>query len=249
MKKHIVIHPDFLYLQNEIMTLPERFEREGNTITAIRNTIKIINIGGIPMNVKSFKIPHLINRIAYAYLRPSKAERSYKYANILLAKGISTPQPVAYIVFQNIFGITQSYYISLQENFDFEFRDLRKQNPPDMEKILREFTRFTWNFHQQGIYFIDHSPGNTLISRTQEHYNFSLVDLNRIKFTKISPRKGLRNFYRLNATDSMIDVIADEYAHLTHSNPAYMSSLLKKWTHQHDEQVMKRNRKKKRQET
>jgi hypothetical protein len=30
------------------------------------------------LNVKSFKIPHLINKIAYAWLRGSKAKYSYE---------------------------------------------------------------------------------------------------------------------------------------------------------------------------
>ena len=71
-----------------------------------------------------------------------------------------------------------------------------------------------------------------------------LVDLNRIKFMNISPFVGLKNFYRLNATDDMIDVIADEYARLTHSDAVEMTRLLKEWTHAHDEQVRRRKAKK-----
>lgn len=244
MKTTIVIHPDFEQYREEIMTLPVRFEREGETITAARNIIKTMSLRGIPVNVKSFKKPHLLNRLAYAYIRPSKAERSYKYAELLLANRIATPQPIAYIIRQNLFGILQSYYISLQQEFDFEFRALRIQNPPDMEQILREFTRFTHHFHSCGIYFIDHSPGNTLIHRAGNHYDFYLVDLNRIKFMHIDPFTGLHNFYRLNATDGMIDIIADEYAHLTNSNPQQMAAQLKEWTHDHDQKVMERNRRK-----
>ena len=72
-----------------------------------------------------------------------------------------------------------------------------------------------------------------------------LVDLNRIKFMTIPPLVGLRNFYRLNATDNMIDIIADEYARLTHSDAMEMTRLLKEWTHAHDELVLKRKAKKK----
>ena len=105
---------------------------------------------------------------------------------------------------------------------------------------LREY-----HFHTQSIYFIDHSPGNTLIRREGERVHFMLVDLNRIKFMTISPLVGLKNFYRLNATDDMIDIIADEYARLTHSDAMEMTRLLKEWTHAHDEQVFKRKAKKK----
>ena len=244
MKDIVIIHPEFERYKQDILNIPSRFEHEGKTIAKERNVIKILSMGGIDLNVKSFKIPHIINRIAYAYIRPSKAERSYKYANLLLEKGVNTPQPVAYIIRRNLLGINRSYYISRQEKFDFEFRALRTMDQPDLEKILREFTRFTYHFHCQGIYFIDHSPGNTLIRKEGDHYVFSLVDLNRIKFMDIDPMTGLHNFYRLNATDDMIDIIADEYALLTHSNSLLMRQQLKSWTHKHDEEVIKRQKRK-----
>ena len=59
----------------------------------------------------------------------------------------------------------------------------------------------------------------------------------------ISPFVGLKNFYRLNATDDMIEIIADEYARLTHSDSKEMIRLLKEWTHAHDERVRKRKEK------
>ena len=45
-----------------------------------RNIIKIINIDGVDLNIKAFKIPNLINRIAYNFFRKSKAQRSFEYA-------------------------------------------------------------------------------------------------------------------------------------------------------------------------
>lgn len=238
------INPTFKHLQEDILTLPERFKEEGKVLEKDRNVIKILNVKGIDVNVKSFKVPNLINRFAYAYIRPSKAERSYKYAKLLLEKQIGTPTPIAYMIQRNWFGITHSYYISLQQEYDFLFRDLKILQPDHLEQILREFTRFTYHFHTQGIYFIDHSPGNTLIKKVNDHYEFYLVDLNRIKFMNIDPLTGLKNFYRLNATDKMIEIIAHEYALLTHSDPENMTSLLKEWTHTHDAKVLERKRRK-----
>ena len=225
MRIQVVTHPEYRQLHDELTLLPQHFEEEGTIVYQGRNLIKALRIGGTLRNV--------------AYFRPSKAKRSFTYANLLLAKGIGTPCPIAYLVERSFWGIRRSYYVSEQVAFDYEFRDLRVQNPPDLEAILRAFTRFTWQFHQAGIYFIDHSPGNTLIQREEEGYRFYLVDLNRMKFKHITPYKGLKNFYRLNATDEMIAVIADEYARLTHSDATRMTSLLKKWTHRHDRQVQK----------
>lgn len=238
------INPAFEHLKNDILSLPERFKNEGQVLEKDRNIIKILDLNGINVNVKLFKLPNLINRFVYANFRLSKAERSFKYASLLLEKNIGTPQPIAYIIQKNWFGITHSYYISRQQQYDFLFRDLKIHPPHDLEEILREFTHFTYHFHTQGIYFIDHSPGNTLIQKVNNHYKFYLVDLNRIKFMKIDPLTGLKNFYRLNATDEMIDIIAHEYASLTHSNPKKMSLLLKEWTHKHDARVLERKRRK-----
>ena len=69
--------------------------------------------------------------------------------------------------------------------------------------------------------------------------------MNRFILMTISPLVGFKNFYRLNATDDMIDIIADEYARLTHSDAMEMTRLLKEWTHAHDEHVFKRKAKKK----
>lgn len=243
---HYQINPKYGYLEKAILDIPRRFELEGEVIQDNRNVIKILDLEGIRVNVKSFKKPNVVNQFVYAYIRKGKAQRSYEYAHLFREKGIGTPEPVAYIVKRNAWGVTRSYYISLQEDYDYTFRDLKVVRPADLEYILREFTRFTRYFHTQSIYFVDHSPGNTLIKRTEKGVEFSLVDLNRVKFMSISPWVGLKNFYRLNAADDMIDIIADEYARLTNSDSAEMTRLLKAWTHAHDERVRRRKEKKKR---
>ena len=238
------INPKYKEFESFILAIPQRFEREGEVLEADRNVIKVLEINGLRLNVKSYKKPNWVNRFAYAYIRKSKAGRSFIYANKLVEKGIGTPDPVAYILYKNAWGVTRSYYISLQVDFDYEFRDLKKKHPVDMERILREFTRFTYRLHQNSIYFLDHSPGNTLIKREGDAYCFYLIDLNRMQFKSISPLAGLRNFYRLNSDDEMIGIMADEYARLTGGDSREMSVLLKKWTHEHDANVLKRKQKK-----
>ncbi|MBQ7827173.1 MAG: Kdo domain containing protein [Clostridia bacterium] len=238
------IHPKYRHLEAQIRDIPRRFEQEGRLLTRGRNVIKVLEVEGLQLNVKSYKKPHLINRFAYAYLRKTKAERSYRYANLLLERGIGTPEPVAYIVYRDLWGVTRSYFISLQVEVDCEFRDLREQRPADLEPLLRAFTRFTYQLHQNSIYFLDHSPGNTLIARRGEEYVFYLVDLNRIRLQRIPPLMGLKNFYRLHADEEMIDVIADEYARLTGGDSLSMARLLKQWTQAHDARVQERKRRK-----
>ena len=238
------INPKYKELEKEILQIPSRFDSEQEVLEKDRNVIKVMIVGGMRLNVKSFKRPHLFNRLVYAYIRKSKAQRSYEYAQLLLNRQIGTPEPIAYLIYKDMWGITHSYYVSRQLEFDFTFRELRANMPSDLDEILRQFTRFTYRFHQAGIYFIDHSPGNTLIRKGTNGYELYLVDLNRIHLKNIPPYVGLRNFYRLNASDTMIDIMAEEYACLTREDAGKMIGLLRKWTHEHDEKVIKRKRRK-----
>ena len=125
MRIQVVTHPEYRQLHDELTLLPQHFEEEGTIVYQGRNLIKALRIGDTLRNVKSFKIPHWLNRFVYAYFRPSKAKRSFTYANLLLAKGIGTPCPIAYLVERSFWGIRRSYYVSEQVAFDYEFRDLQ----------------------------------------------------------------------------------------------------------------------------
>lgn len=61
-----------------------------------RNTIKLFQIEEKIYNIKSFKSPNLVNKIAYRYFRKSKAKRSFEFATLLIEKGIGTPNPIAF---------------------------------------------------------------------------------------------------------------------------------------------------------
>ncbi|MDI1303924.1 MAG: lipopolysaccharide kinase InaA family protein [bacterium] len=182
-----------------------------------RNVIKLFELEGVTVNIKSFKIPHLINKIAYKYFRKSKARRSYEYANRLIENGIGTPQPIAYAENFKLSGLEKSYYISEHLQTELTFRELVLQpDYPDHENILRQFTRFTFDLHQKGIEFLDHSPGNTLIKKVSEgNYHFYLVDLNRMNFHDVMDFDSrMKNFNRLTPKTEMLAVMSDEYAKL-----------------------------------
>lgn len=200
-----------------------RFIKEFNSDLGIlfedrRNIIKLFESEGMTMNIKSFKIPSLINKITYRYFRKSKARRSYEYAMFLLEKGIGTPQPIAYFENYNWMGLKDSYYASEHLQCDFTFREfLKLLDYPDHENILRQFTKFSYSLHQKGIEFKDHSPGNTLIKKNSEgQYDFFLVDLNRMKFHEsMSFEMRMKNLCRLTPIKEMISVMSNEYSKLS----------------------------------
>lgn len=182
-----------------------------------RNKIKLFELEGKTINVKSFKIPHLINKIAYKYFRKSKARRSFEYATTLLEKGIGTPQPIAYFENYDFIGLKDSYYVSEHLQCNLTYRELVEiPDFQDNENILRQFTQFSYDLHEKGIEFLDHSPGNTLIKKnTEGNYDFFLVDLNRMNFhDKMDFDSRMKNLSHLTPKKEMIAVMSNEYSKL-----------------------------------
>jgi len=202
------------YKKNQIQTVLNGIHKNGKIVYKGRNTVKSVIVGKENWNIKIFKTPPLINKIVYHFFRKSKAQRSYEFANLLLDKGFLTPKPIAYAEKKRGLFLLDSYYISEQLNYDLTFRELLTDiNYPDRKNILEQFAEFTYNLQVAGIYFIDHSPGNTLIIKTKKNkYEFYLVDLNRLHFDHLNYETRIQNFARLSLTDEMIEIIAAKYA-------------------------------------
>lgn len=235
------INPAYKHLEKEILAIPERFAHESELIYKGRNVLKVLEVGGVRMCVKSFKKPHLINQVAYIYFRKSKAERSFAYASRFVELGVSTPRPVAYLLYRDKVGLTSSYYICLQEEEVCTLRGVLEWPLAEQEEAFRAFTRFTYDFQQKGIYFIDHSMGNTLVRREKEGFHFALVDLNRTRFMPVSCLKGLKNLSMLELDDHMLQVIGEEYASLTGQEKAGMVKKLILFTRAHDAHVKRKD--------
>ncbi len=215
--KNYKIHSEFLFLTAQLIDIIENFSSKGKLVgDGDRNKIKIFEIEGNTINIKSFKIPNIINGIAYQYFRKSKAQRSYEYANMLIQKNIGTPQPIAFYKNSSFMGLKDSYYLCQHLNYDLTFRELVTQpDYLDHENILRKFTKFTWQMHEKGIYFKDHSPGNTLIVKNEDDYSFYLVDLNRMSFFELDFESRMKNFSRLTPKKEMVRIMSDEYAKIS----------------------------------
>ncbi|WP_281297096.1 lipopolysaccharide kinase InaA family protein [Flavobacterium limnophilum] len=210
------IDPFFEIANEAIVSIINNFNSTGILFgDGQRNKIKLFELEGKTINIKSFKIPHFINKIAYKYFRKSKARRSFEYATTLLEKGIGTPQPIAYFENYDFIGLKDSYYLSEHLQCDLTYRELVEiPDFPDNENILRQFTRFSFDLHQKGIEFLDHSPGNTLIKKNAEgSYDFFLVDLNRMNFhDNMDFDSRMKNLSHLTPKKEMIAVMSNEYS-------------------------------------
>ncbi|GGX09444.1 lipopolysaccharide kinase InaA family protein [Aquimarina muelleri] len=217
MQNKFTIHPDCISIKTQVKATIANFDLYQDVLgDAERNVIKIVEINDEKYTIKSFKVPNFINQIVYRFFRKSKAERSYTYANKLLELGIKTPFPLAFDLYTTSFLFKKSYYVSELLECNLTYRELVHQpDYPDHEIILRAFTRFTYDLHEKGILFLDHSPGNTLIVKTDSGYDFYLVDLNRMEFKELDMDTRIRNFSRLTPKKEMVAVMSNEYARLT----------------------------------
>jgi len=208
----MVINPTYQQLEAFIKNIPGHFEKEGRVIYNERNMLKVFTEQGHNIVVKRFRVPILVNRFAYSFLRQSKAERSYKYAFRLQEKGINTPDPIAYIEDKKKGLIHFSYYICI---FDNESSHIRNQmlGKEGGEDFLNALALFIADLHKKGILFLDLSPGNILYKTENERPVFSLVDINRMTFlSKIPLEKRYTNFRRLSEKPTIVHYLAQEYA-------------------------------------
>lgn len=198
-----------------LQNLLQNFETSGTIFAAgKRNTIKTFDYEGAIINVKSFKVPDVFNKIIYRFFRKSKAKRSYEFATILLQHKIGTPRPIAYLENFNWLGLTTSYYVCEHIEDVITFREIIHDDLyPDRDNIISEFSRFCYLLHESGVEFLDHSPGNTLIKKEGDHYSFYLVDLNRMQFhEKMSFEDRMNNLSRITATQSIVEKMSIAYA-------------------------------------
>lgn len=218
----------YQFLKPSFESIQKIFAGDNHSIHKARNELKIIEIEGIKTVVKSFKVPHLFNRIVYTYFRKSKAYKSYYNALRLKELSISTPEPIALIEFfeSNLLG--ESYFISEFFDYDFTIRTPLLEPLEDREAIFTAFAAYTYGLHQKSVWHLDYSPGNILIKRTKSGYQFSIVDINRMEFREITPIQGCENFNKLWASDEELEIMGREYARLCGFNVAVTIAEMKR---------------------
>ena len=204
-------------IKKEIIHSVDVFQKAKTIYGGERNTIKAFALPGIKLNIKAFKKPNIFNKIAYRFFRKSKAQRSFEHALFLLKNGIGTPKPLAYFQQDSDLFFGKSYYVCEHLDYDLTYREIiHDPNFPNRNEILKQFTLFTHILHENGIEFLDHSPGNTLIKIDGDNrYDFYLVDLNRMKFHKtMDYETRIKNFSKLTSDKNMVAVMSAEYAKL-----------------------------------
>lgn len=178
---------------------------KGEIIHSKRNTLRRHD-GCIS---KQFATPSLWRGIIYGWLCPSKAKRSYEYAQRL---GDLTPAPIAYREVRYCGILRQSWYVCQQSECPYAFNDLI-HNPsfPNRTQILHAIGQFTARLYQRGVFHQDYSGGNILFSA--DGSKIQLIDLNRIRFSHRAPlERGLQLFERLNIDREALEIMGTAFA-------------------------------------
>ena len=212
------ISPKYFSLKEAILDIKKNFSSTGESIKSGRNHLKIIDLDNKKFVVKSFKKPTAIKSYTYGNIFPSKAKRSFDYANILLSKGIHTPEPVAYIDYYKGLQFQESFYISEYYPYDYDLSVLftergDKKTPfKDSEVLWTAFMKFTVELHRQGVNHLDYTRRNVLITQQGSEYSFSIVDLNRIDFKSLSLRDRMKSLSRITSDNDLVKMIATYYS-------------------------------------
>ena len=188
------------------------FEEAACNVYKGRNKIKVLSFLDEDIVVKSFRIPHIINKIAYTFFRESKAKKSYFNSLKILD---FAPEPIAYVEFSRFGLLYDSYYLCKDFKYDFTIREVLFNGEfPDRENIFRSFAAFTYDLHEEGIEHLDYSPGNILIRKSKDGYIFKIVDVNRMRFLHLDRQRRLENFAKLWADDKDMKTIIRFYAQM-----------------------------------
>ena len=195
-----------------IKNIRDLFLESKNSIWDRRNKIKVISYNDEDVTVKSFKVPHLMNRIVYTFFRDSKAKRSYENSMKIVE---FVPKPIGYAEYKKFGLLYDSYFVCEKYTYDFTIREVLLQGDfEDREDIFKQFAAFTYALHMKGVEHLDYSPGNILIKKVNRSYEFKIIDVNRMQFKRLSERECLENFSKLWANNKDLFLIIDSYAKL-----------------------------------
>ena len=192
------------------------FDKEGVTLHQGRNVVKRFTLpDGTVWIVKRYKRPNLVQRIAYTFFKKSKAERAYRYAQLLLDRGIDTPAGIACILTHQGGLLADSYFISTACTDPPVFPQLVATGQYDTTLADRLAAFFAF-MHSRGVLHGDPNLNNILYHTDgQGETHFTVIDTNRSKFKSCPTRRQcLDNLKRVTHRRDLMQYIVRSYARL-----------------------------------
>lgn len=211
--KNYKLGSEFTGLTEFTLNLPTVFDKVGSIMEDRRNVIKRVNTAYGEVVIKNFKGMYFLNRLVYSLFAKSKAERSYLNAEILTEKGVRTPPNIGWLDFYKYGLLNKSYFISSYTPYKTLWEELRtSKDHVHRQELYDHLLDFIVEIHSLGVFHDDFTLGNILVIPSEDGYEFSMVDLNRIKFQKINFRKGLWNFNKLEIPKDDLNILIGRYS-------------------------------------
>ncbi len=211
------LNPKYEHLRSFICQLPDKMDTEGVYIYGgRRNLIKRFDApDGTSLNVKRYKKPSFPSNIIYSTgIRKPKGERAFLYPTLLIEKGIETPEAVAYIEDRVMGLLRHSWFISIQCPYTHRLYEMGDATEEVYAPLAAALAEYCAHMHEEGVLHLDFSPGNVLWEKDSEGYHFSIVDINRMYFGKVSMEQGCRSFARLWGPKRFLQLLVRGYARL-----------------------------------
>lgn len=225
----IIINPRYDFCKDSIIDIcnPSKFFNNGKVLQTGRNTIKLFEIDGVRLVVKSYEHLTLFNRLVYGTLRKSKAERAYLHAVRLQKLGIGTPEEIAFAEIRRYGLLRSCYFVSLYSDYQSLSSTTIDCMPNDERyAFLDALAKFLFKIHWAGVLHKDLNMGNILYSdkcNTIEGFDFQVVDNNRMVFhSLLSMHQRIQNLRRLSCSIPSFLYILKRYATMAGIDPESM---------------------------
>lgn len=202
--------------QDLVLNIDQYFAQSTTVIYQGRNQLKEVAFLGEIFIVKLYKKPSALNQFIYGFIRNSKAKKSYFYA-----QKISKWTPLALAYTQNYYYglLRKSYLICQKSDNQFDMLAILTDKEADIsdnnrQNLITQFVDWTYELHENGICHLDYWNGNILVKKINNHYQFNLVDINRMRFGKLSAKLRAKSFQRMVVSDKNLKNMSKQYANL-----------------------------------
>jgi len=222
MKIEVSVNSCYSHLSEYIKHIPENFCNSGILLHTGRNEIRLVEVKGEKIVIKSFDKITLANRLIFGISKWSKANKAFNNSLRLLKKGISTPEPVAYINVYHKGLLIHCYYICLFSEYR-SIEELFLLPVAEVEEGLKAFAHFTLGLYKAGVYHGDYNLSNVMYLQSGHNFNFTLIDINRMQFRSYSQKRAFRNLQRLQLPVEKLSIVVAQVAR--ESNKSSLESL------------------------
>lgn len=172
-------------IESFVVGLHDSFNNNGRIVYNKRNTLKIMSTGSEAMPevaVKKFKPLGFLRGFYYTYIGRSKSERCFDYAIELEARGITTPEPLAYVEVSHFGVVKYCYYVCKSVELPAIINGIYREDSYD-DTMAQNFASMAATMHCAGVVHGDLNCDNVLYRQNHDGtFSFTLIDINRMKF-------------------------------------------------------------------